>query len=248
VTFNGAKGYSLRNIVSEAKDRVDQLNLPKDVYVSFSGQAEAEREGQLRLAGLTSLSTILIVAALTMAFRRRSLAVLVLINLPFCLIGSIAAIVASNVGMTLGSLVGLITVFGIGALNSGMMLAHVEHLADAEGKGWNAKSIRVASAERLAPVFMTALMAALGLVPLALGLGRPGHEIEAPMAITILGGLITATFLNLGVLPEALIRLGRVSGALKVFNPKQVPTDTIQPANPTSPGSSSKASSARSSH
>ncbi len=209
VTFNGAKGHSLREIVGEARERVGALKLPKDVYVLFAGQAEAEREGQIRLAGLTALSTALIIAALTMAFRRRGLAVLVLINLPFCLIGSIAAIVASGIGMTLGSLVGLITVFGIGARNSVMMLAHVEHVADDEGKGWSAETIRLAAAERLAPVFMTALMAALGLVPLALGLGRPGHEIEAPMAITILGGLTTATLLNLGILPEALIRLGR---------------------------------------
>ncbi len=173
---------------------------------------EAEREGQIRLAGLTALSVTLIIAALTMAFRRRGLAALVLINLPFCLIGSIAAIVASGIGMTLGSLVGLITVFGIGARNSVMMLAHVEHVADDEGKKWTADTVRLAAAERLAPVFMTALMAALGLVPLALGLGRPGHEIEAPMAITVLGGLTTATLLNLGVLPEALIRLGRYLG------------------------------------
>jgi Cu/Ag efflux pump CusA len=209
VTFNGAKDYSLRNVVSAARERIEALKLPKGVYVSFAGQAEAEREGQIRMAGLTALSVLLIVAALTLAFRRRGLAVLVLINLPFCLIGSIAAIVATGIGMTLGSLVGLITVFGIGARNSVMMLAHVEHLADEEGKTWNAETVRLAAAERLAPVFMTALMAALGLVPLALGLGRPGHEIEAPMAITVLGGLTTATILNLGVLPEALIRLGR---------------------------------------
>ena len=217
VTFNGAKGYSLRTIVDQARERISALNLPKDVYVSFAGQAEAEREGQIRMAGLTALSTALIIAALTMAFRRRGLAVLVLINLPFCLIGSIAAIVASGIGMTLGSLVGLITVFGIGARNSVMMLAHVEHVADEEGKGWSPETIRLAAAERLAPVFMTALMAALGLVPLALGLGRPGHEIEAPMAITILGGLTTATLLNLGILPEALIRLG---GILRISRKK----------------------------
>jgi predicted RND superfamily exporter protein len=88
-----------------------------------------------------------------------------------------------------------------------MMLAHVEHVVDREGRRWSDHTIRVAAAERFTPVFMTALMAALGLVPLALGLGRPGHEIEAPMAITILGGMTTATFLNLVVLPEALIRM-----------------------------------------
>jgi Cu/Ag efflux pump CusA len=118
-----------------------------------------------------------------------------------------AAIVASGIGLTLGSLVGLVTVFGIGARNSVMMLAHVEHLVDNEGRPWSASTIHLAAAERFAPVFMTALMAALGLVPLALGLGRPGHEIEAPMAITILGGLASATFLNLVLLPETVIRL-----------------------------------------
>lgn len=220
VSFNGAKGYSLREIVNTARERIEALNLPKDVFISFAGQAEAEREGQIRLASLTALSIALIIAALTMAFRRRGLAALVLVNLPFCLIGSIAAIVATGIGMTLGSLVGLITVFGIGARNSVMMLAHVEHVSDEEGRQWNADTIRLAASERLAPVFMTALMAALGLVPLALGLGRPGHEIEAPMAITVLGGLTTATLLNLGILPESLIRLGRYLG---IREPKAVP-------------------------
>lgn len=212
VTFNGAKGYSLRHVVHEVRERVSALKFPKDVYVSYAGQAEAERAGQIRLAGLTALSVTLTIAALTLAFRRRILAALVLVNLPFCLIGSMVAIVFSGIGLTLGSLVGLVTVFGIGARNSVMMLAHVEHLVDEEGKPWSADTVRLAAAERVVPVFMTALMAALGLVPLALGLGRPGHEIEAPMAITVLGGLTTATLLNLGVLPETLVRLGRWLG------------------------------------
>ncbi len=211
VTFNGSGERSLRDVVADAKKRIGGLELPKNVYVSFAGQAEAERAGQIRLASLTALAIVLIVSALALAFRRRVLAALVLVNLPFCLIGSMAAIVASGIGLTLGSLVGLVTVFGIGARNSVMMLAHVEHLVDAEGRPWSPETIRVAASERLVPVFMTALMAALGLVPLALGLGRPGHEIEAPMAITVLGGLTTATLLNLAVLPETLIRvMGRL--------------------------------------
>jgi CzcA family heavy metal efflux pump len=212
VTFNGEKEHSLRDIVAEARNRVAKLTLPNDVNVSFAGQAEAERAGQIRIASLTGLSVALIIAALTMAFRRRALAALVLINVPFCLIGSIVAIILAGTGLTLGSLVGLVTVFGIGARNSVMMLAHVEHLVDAEGKPWSSQTIREAASERLVPVFLTALMAALGLVPLALGLGRPGHEIEAPMAIAVLGGLTTATLLNLGILPETLIRLGRYFG------------------------------------
>jgi len=212
VTFNGERGYSLRNIVAEARSRVAALKLPAGTFVSFAGQAEAERQGQIRLAALTAISVVLIIACLTMAFHRRSLAALVLINVPFCLIGSLLAIVMSGIGLTLGSLVGLVTVFGIGARNSVMMLSHVEHLVEAEGRPFTADTVYLAASERFVPVFMTALMAALGLVPLALGLGRPGHEIEAPMAITVLGGLASATLLNLGVLPEAMIRLRRVLG------------------------------------
>jgi CzcA family heavy metal efflux pump len=230
VTFNGEKEHSLRDIVNEARNRIAKLTLPDDVYVSFAGQAEAERAGQIRIAMLTALSVALIVAALTMAFRRRSLAALVLINVPFCLIGSIVAIILCGTGLTLGSIVGLVTVFGIGARNSVMMLAHVEHLVDEEGKPWTPATIREAAAERLVPVFLTALMAALGLVPLALGLGRPGHEIEAPMAIAVLGGLITATLLNLGILPETLIRLGRFLG---IATEKEPAIDSLPVAKPT---------------
>jgi Cu/Ag efflux pump CusA len=232
VTFNGEKEHSLRNIVNEARNRIAKLALPNDVYVSFAGQAEAERAGQIHIAVLTALSVALVVAALTLAFRRRSLAALVLINVPFCLIGSIVAIILCGTGLTLGSIVGLVTVFGIGARNSVMMLAHVEHLVDEEGKPWTPATIRQAAAERLVPVFLTALMAALGLVPLALGLGRPGHEIEAPMAIAVLGGLITATLLNLGILPETLIRLGRYLGVPSDKGPVPEPEPLTEPANP----------------
>lgn len=207
INFNGAADRSLRDTVADVKERVAGLKLPADVYVSYAGQAEAERAGQIRLGVLTAISIGLVVIALTLAFKRKALALVLLINVPFCLIGGMAAIVASGIGLTLGSLVGLVTVFGIGARNSVMMLAHVEHLVDKEGHAWSADTIRLAAAERFAPVFMTALMAALGLVPLALGLGRPGHEIEAPMALAVLGGLTTATVLNLVVLPEALIRM-----------------------------------------
>jgi CzcA family heavy metal efflux pump len=209
VNFNGAPDHALRSVVADVKERVAALKLPADVYVSYAGQAEAEREGQIRLGGLTALAILLIVIALTLAFKRKVLAALLFINVPFSLIGGMAAIVASGIGLTLGSLVGLVTVYGIGARNSVMMLAHIEHLVDREGQPWNEATIRRAAAERFAPVFMTALMAALGLVPLALGLGRPGHEIEAPMALAVLGGLTTATFLNLVVLPETVIRAGR---------------------------------------
>lgn len=185
------------------------MKLPDNVYVAWAGQAEAERAGQIPHRDVYGVAILLVVAALTLAFKRRKLALLLLINLPFCLIGSVAAIVASGIGMTLGSIVGLVTVFGIGARNSVMMLAHVERLVDAEGDPLTPETIRLAAAECLVPVFMTALMAALGRA-VAFGLGSPGHEIEAPMAIAVLGGLASATFLTFAVSPEMLIRMQKL--------------------------------------
>jgi CzcA family heavy metal efflux pump len=211
VTFN-AQGRSVKEVVADARAKIAGMSLPKDVYVTFAGQAEAERESQIRLGGLGALSFLLVVLVTMLAFKRRRLAILVLVNLPFCLIGSIATILVAGTGLTLGSLVGLVTVFGVGARNSIMMLAHVEHLVDVEGQPWTRETIWRAASERLVPILMTALMAALGLVPLALGLGRAGYEIEAPMAITVLGGLTTATILNLIMLPELLTRAGRWLG------------------------------------
>ena len=211
VTFN-AQNRSLKEVVADARAMVAKVDLPKEVYVTFTGQAEAERESQIRLAGLGAVSFLLVVLVTMLAFKRSRLALLVLVNLPFCLIGSVATILLAGTGLTLGSLVGLVTVFGVGARNSIMMLAHVEHLVDVEGQPWSRETIMRAASERLVPILMTALMAALGLVPLALGLGRAGYEIEAPMAITVLGGLTTATILNLIMLPELLVRSERWLG------------------------------------
>jgi CzcA family heavy metal efflux pump len=211
VSFNAA-GRPLQDVVRDARARVSEVQLPKDIYVTFVGEAEAERASQLRLAMLTSITIALIILVLTMAFRRSRLAILVLVNVPFCLLGGVAAIEIANIGLTLGSLVGLVTVFGIGARNSIMLLSHAEHLIDREGLPASRETFERAADERLVPVLMTALMAALGLIPLALGIGRVGHEIEAPMAIAVLGGLASATLLNLVALPELLVRLQRRLG------------------------------------
>jgi Cu/Ag efflux pump CusA len=140
------------------------------------------------------------VAILYLCFRRRSYPWLVVANLPFSLVGGIIAIGVTGVGLSLGALVGLVTVFGISARNAILLLAHYEHLVDVEGAQWSRATALRGSAERLVPILMTALVTALGLAPLALGLGRAGYEIEAPMAIAVLGGLVTSTVLSLLVL------------------------------------------------
>ena len=134
---------------------------------------------------------------------------LVLANLPFALVGGVLAARATGGNLSLGSLVGFVTLFGITLRNSIMMISHYEHLVGVEGMTWGLNAALRGASERLTPVLMTALVTGLGLLPLALGSGDPGREIEGPMAIVILGGLLTSTALNLLVLPALALRYGR---------------------------------------
>src|SRR5512142_2578749 len=141
---------------------------------------------------------------------------LVLANVPCALVGGVLAVyltlklgVAGEGGLTIGSLVGFVTLFGITTRNSIMMISHFEHLVDQEGMTWGLDAALRGASERLIPILMTATVTALGLLPLALGTGEAGREIEGPMAIVILGGLITSTILNLFVLPTLALRYGR---------------------------------------
>jgi Cu/Ag efflux pump CusA len=113
----------------------------------------------------------------------------------------------------LGSLVGFVTLFGITLRNSIMLISHYEHLVEVEGRSWGLETALQGASERLAPILMTALVTGLGLLPLAIGSGDPGREIEGPMAIVILGGLVTSTLLNLLVLPTLALHYGRFQKA-----------------------------------
>jgi Cu/Ag efflux pump CusA len=135
-------------------------------------------------------------------------------NLPFSLIGGIVAIWLTGVGLSLGALVGLVTVFGISARNAILLLAHYEHLVENENRRWIPETILLGANERLVPILMTAMVTALGLAPLAVGLNQPGQEIEGPMAITVLGGLLSSTLLNLLLLPALAERYGRPQTAV----------------------------------
>jgi CzcA family heavy metal efflux pump len=200
VTFN-VEGRDLQGAVADARARIAALGaLPPSVFVRFAGEAEAERQARIEIVLFAALALIGVVVILFLCFKRRAYPWLVVANLPFSLIGGIAAIGITGIGLTLGALVGLVTVFGVSARNSILLLAHYEHLVDVEGQPWNRATALRGASERLVPILMTALVTALGLAPLALGLGRAGYEIEAPMAIAVLGGLVTSTLLNLLVL------------------------------------------------
>ena len=192
----------------DAQAKVAALKLPPGVYVEFTGAAEAQRASQNQMLLYTGFAMVLIGMILFICFHWRANTWLVLVNLPFSLIGAVVAIALTSGGLSVGAMVGLVTVFGVSARNAILLLAHYEHLVEVEGAPWNVDTILRGAQERLVPILMTAAVTALGLMPLAIGLHQPGQEIEGPMAVTVLGGLISSTFLNLVVLPALAERFG----------------------------------------
>ncbi|MEO6078161.1 MAG: efflux RND transporter permease subunit [Steroidobacteraceae bacterium] len=209
VTFN-VSGRALQDTVNEAKQKIAKsVALPAGVFIEYVGAAEAEKQAFTEQLIYASAAMVLVIMIMLTAFRWTSNGWLVMANLPFSLIGSIATIAISDLGLTLGTLLGLVTVFGISARNAILQLAHYEHLVEEEGLPWNHSIVLRGANERFVPILMTAAVTGLGLAPLAFGIHRPGQEIEGPLALTVLGGLLTSTLLNLFVLPALAERYSR---------------------------------------
>jgi CzcA family heavy metal efflux pump len=194
------------------------IRLPPGVYAEVGGAGTAQREARAELLRNSLLAGAGILMLLWLAFGERSRLFLVLVNLPFALVGGVLAVLATGGLLSLGSLVGFVTLFGIATRNAVMLVSHYDHLVRREGAAWRAETAMRGAMERLGPILMTALVTALALLPLALGAGDPGREIEGPMAIVILGGLVTSTVLSLFVLPTLALRFGR-------FQPEATPDD-----------------------
>ena len=207
ITFN-VVGRALQDTVNDAKAKIAALKLPAGVIVEFSGAAAAQQAAEAQMLLYTAFALVLIGLLLFICFHWRAHTWLVLVNLPFSLIGSVAVVGALGIGLSLGAMVGLVTVFGISARNAILLLAHYEHLVEEEGTPWSMETVLRGAQERLVPILMTAAVTALGLMPLAIGLNAPGQEIEGPMAVAVLGGLISSTLLNLVVLPALAERFG----------------------------------------
>jgi CzcA family heavy metal efflux pump len=209
VTCN-VTGRDTNSFVTEAKQQIlSVVSLLGGTYVDFSGTAEAQARSRRDLLVHSMLAGLGIFLLLSLAIGNYRNVLLILLNLPFALVGGLLAALASGGWLSLGSMVGFVTVFGITLRNSIMMVSHYKHLVSIEGMAWGPEAALRGASERLAPILMTALVTAFGLLPLAIGSGAAGREIEGPMAIVILGGLITSTALNLLVLPTLALKYGR---------------------------------------
>jgi Cu/Ag efflux pump CusA len=203
------RGRALDSFVSEAQKKIGALKLPAGTYIEFGGAAEARHDALRQILSNSIIAAVMIAVLLYLAFGNLRNLSLVLVNVPFALVGGVLAAWLAGGYLSLGSIVGFVTLFGITMRNSIMMISHFDHLTANEGLSWGRATALRGASERLLPILMTATVTALGVLPLALGSEMPGREIEGPMAIVIMGGLFTSTLLNLLVLPSLALRYGR---------------------------------------
>jgi len=201
-------GRDLGSVINEIRQKIGHgVALPEGYFVQYGGQFEAQEEAARKIALMSVVAIAGIFLLLYLALHSGRLALLVMANLPLALIGGVIMVFVSGGTLSIASLVGFITLFGIATRNGIMLVSHYQHLAQQESVPFR-QSIIQGSLERLSPILMTALVTGVGLIPLALGVGQPGKEIQQPMAVVILGGIVTSPFLNMIVIPPLYFKYG----------------------------------------
>ena len=208
VTTNPKPGDVAR-VTGAAQTQISRLKLPPGVYLEFTGTAQGAASARRELLVNTGVAAIGVVVLLLLAFRSGRDAALILGSTPFALVGGVVAVALSGGSLSLGSLVGFVTLFGVAARNAILLVSHLEHLISIEGREWSAATVRLATRERVTPILTTALVAGLGVLPLAIATGQAGREIQGPMALVILGGLVSSTLASLLLLPALIWRFGQ---------------------------------------
>ncbi len=218
-------GRALTEVASELKTKLDNMNLPEGYYVALGGQYESQVQANKRIMFLGLISLIAILVILFIQFRSIILSLLVLVNIPLALIGSVIAIWITGLDLSLATTVAFITLCGIASRNGVLVINHYMDLWQSENNS-NLKDVVIhGSLDRLIPVLMTAGTAILALLPLALSRGEPGKELLFPVAVVIIGGLITSTVLNTFLLPALFFKLG--SEYLNKISNKKTTSNTL---------------------
>ena len=182
------------------------VKLPPGVYLRFGGAAQAQASAARELMLHSAAALMLIVLLLALAFGHARHVLLVILALPSTLIGGVAAVALTGGSLSLGAMVGFVALFGMAARNTILLISHYDHLVRSEGCTWNLQTALRGAEERLTPVLLTAMLTGLALLPVAVQLHQPGHEIEGPMAVVILGGLVSSTLVSLLLVPPLAAR------------------------------------------
>ncbi|MBM3818326.1 MAG: efflux RND transporter permease subunit [Acidimicrobiia bacterium] len=205
-------GRDLGSVVDDMRAAVGRaVPMPAGYRVEYGGQFESEESAARRLLVLGGGVIVGVFLLLVLAFGRPRDALIVMVNLPLALIGGVAGVSLAGGVLSVASMIGFITLFGIATRNGIMLVSHIQHLMQEEGVTDFRQAVERGARERLVPILMTAMAAGLALIPLALGGGRPGSEIQTPMAIVILCGLMSSTLLNMIVVPTIYLRYARPS-------------------------------------
>jgi Cu/Ag efflux pump CusA len=208
-------GRDLASVAEEVQAALQKIAFPLEYRAVLQGEYIELRKAQNRLLLFSALAGLGILLVLQLSFHSWRLAILNFLILPFALVGGILATLLAGGVISLGSLVGFLTVLGIAARNGIMMVNHFQHLERYEGEPFGLQLVLRGAGERLRPIVMTAATAGLAILPLVIYGNLPGHEIEFPMAVVILGGLVTSTLLSLFILPALYLRFGRGTAAFE---------------------------------
>ncbi|TSA21159.1 MAG: efflux RND transporter permease subunit [Betaproteobacteria bacterium] len=223
VVMANVAGRDLKGVVLEMQAEVGKtVKLPMGYHIEWGGQFESAAAASKVLLLLGAAVVVGIFLLLFLALHSARDALLVMLNLPLAIIGGVVGVYLSGGVVTVAAIIGFITLLGIATRNGVMMIAHIHHLVEHDAVTTALEAVKRGAEERLIPILMTALAAGLALVPLALGAGEPGSEIQAPMAIVILCGLVTSTALNMVVVPALYLRFGAIRGVLPNTVPRPV--------------------------
>ena len=207
-----AEGRDVDHVIAEMQAKIaEKIRLPEGYHVEYAGEFQARAEAVERMLLLGGLSLAGIFVLLYLDFRSLKLSLLVMLSVPLACVGGVVAVFASGGSVSLGSLVGFVTVFGIAVRNGILLISNYRHCEQHSGATFSRDLILRGSVERLSPILMTAATTALAILPLVISGNLPGHEIEHPMAVVIMGGLLSSTFLTLFVLPALYERVGHTA-------------------------------------